>query len=129
MLLLLYPRHKKCVCGVRSFNHIPIEGFSSNLAQMFTSTRECAKPMLPMCQLKVNVTIKCQILNNQTLDSMSCPLCKPYTIWNIFFKLGSNVHFNKGMCRTHIAHVSVQGQGHNLRSKHLNIRQYVVSAL
>jgi len=29
-----------------------IEGFSSNLAEMFTPTRGCAEPMLPMCQLK-----------------------------------------------------------------------------
>jgi len=32
-----------------------------------------------MCQLKVKVTVKCQILNKQVLDFMSCPLCKPYT--------------------------------------------------
>jgi hypothetical protein len=62
---------------VRSKNPIPIEGFSSNLAQMFTSTRGCAEPMLPMCQVKV--TIEGQISNNQILDSMSCPLCKFFT--------------------------------------------------
>jgi len=33
---------------VRSINHIPFKGFSSNLAEMFTSTRRCAEPMLPM---------------------------------------------------------------------------------
>ena len=43
------------------------------------STRGCAEPMLPMCQLKVKVTVKCQILNKQILDIMSCPLYKPYT--------------------------------------------------
>jgi hypothetical protein len=64
---------------VRSINPIPIEGFSSNFAQMFTSTRGCAELMLPMCQLKVNVTIEGQISNNQILHSMSCPLCKSYT--------------------------------------------------
>jgi hypothetical protein len=47
---------------VRSINPMPIEGFSSNLAQMFTSTWGCAEPMLPMCQLKVKVTIEGQIL-------------------------------------------------------------------
>ena len=57
---------------------------------------------LAMCQLKVKVTIEFQISNNQILDIMSCPLCKSYTNWNIFFNLGSNVHLNKGMCRTHV---------------------------
>jgi hypothetical protein len=36
----------------------------------------------------------------------SCPLYNSYTNWKIFFKFGSNVHLNKGMCRTHVAHVS-----------------------
>jgi hypothetical protein len=65
-----------CVCSI---DPIPIEGFSSNLAQMFTSTRGCAEYMLPMCQLKVKVTIEGQISNNQILDSMSCLLGKSYT--------------------------------------------------
>jgi hypothetical protein len=114
---------------VRSINPIPIEGFSSNLSQMFTSRRGCAESILPMCQLKV--IIEGQISNDQILDSMSCPLCNSCTSWKIFFKLGSNVHLNEGMCRTHVAHVSAQGQGHNWRSniKQSNIRQYVVSAL
>jgi len=64
---------------VRSINPIPIEGSSSNLAEMFTSTRGCAESMLPMCQLKVNVTVEGQISNNQILDIMSYPLCKSYT--------------------------------------------------
>jgi len=84
----LYPDHKMWGVGgyngfalyhVRSINPIPIEGFSSNLAEMFTSTRGCAEPMLPMCQLKVKVTIEGQISNNQILVIMSCPLCKSYT--------------------------------------------------
>jgi len=58
--------------------------------------------MLPMCQLKVKVTIEGQISNNQILDIMLCPLCKSYTNWNIFFNLGSNVHLNTGMYRTHV---------------------------
>jgi hypothetical protein len=39
---------------------------------------------------------------------------RSYTNWRIFFKLGSNVHLNKGMCRTHVAHVSAQGQRHKV---------------
>ena len=62
---------------VRSIN--PIEGFSLNLAKMFISTRGCAEPMLPMCQLKLKITNKGRISNNQILDIMSCPLCKSYT--------------------------------------------------
>jgi len=97
----LYTRNKMCVGGaimdllcpvcpsvrpsvglhylVRSINPIPIEGLSSNLAEMFTSTSGCTEPMLPMCQLKVKVTIEGQKSNNQILDIMSCPLCKSYT--------------------------------------------------
>ena len=60
---------------VRSINPKPIEGFSSNLAAMFASSRGCAEPMLPICQLNVKVTIEGQISNNQILDIMSCPLC------------------------------------------------------
>ena len=64
---------------VCSINPKPIEGFSSNLAAMLTSSRGCAEPMLPLCQLNVKVTIEVQISNNQILDIMSCPLCKSYT--------------------------------------------------
>ena len=49
-----------------------MEGFSSNLNDTFTSTRGCAEPMLFMCQLKVKVTVKGQILNKQLLDIMFC---------------------------------------------------------
>jgi len=62
---------------VRFINPKPTGGFSSNLAEMFTSTRGWAEPMLSMCQLKV--TIEGQISSNQILDIMSCPLCKSYT--------------------------------------------------
>jgi len=53
-----------------------MEGFPSNLNVTFTSTRGCAEPM---CQLKLKVTVKGQILNKQILDIMSCPLYKPST--------------------------------------------------
>jgi len=75
----LYPHHKMWGEGyngfalsrpsarlhfhVHSINPIPIEGFSSNLAEMFTSTRGCAEPMLLMCQLKVKIIIEGQISN------------------------------------------------------------------
>jgi len=42
-----------------------MEGFPSNLNDTFTSTRGCAEPMLPMYQLKVKFTVKCQIFNKQ----------------------------------------------------------------
>ena len=66
-------------CRVRSINPLLIEGFSSNLAKRFTSTRGYAEPMLLMCQLKVKVTIEGQISNNQILDIMLFLLCKSYT--------------------------------------------------
>jgi len=56
-----------------------MEGFPSNLNDTFTSTRRCAEPILPMFQLKVKVTVKCQVLNKQILDIMFCLLCKSYT--------------------------------------------------
>jgi len=64
-----------------------MEGFPSNLNDTFTSTRECAETMSPMCQLKVKVTVKCQILNKQILYIMLCPLYKYYTNGRISFKL------------------------------------------
>ena len=64
---------------VHSITPLLMEGFPSNLNDTFTSTRGCAEPMLPMCQLKVKVTVKCQILNKQILDIMFCLLCKSYT--------------------------------------------------
>jgi len=63
---------------VRSITILLMEGFPSNLNDTFTLTRRCAEPMLPMCQLKVKVTVKGQIFNKQTLHIKSCPLYKPY---------------------------------------------------
>ena len=108
--LVLYPHHKMCVCvcvggvildslcrvgrsvrpspiRVRSTTPLLMEGFPSNLNDTFTSTRGCAKPMLPMCQLKVKVTVKGQIFNKQILHIMSCPLYNSFTNGRISFKL------------------------------------------
>ena len=52
---------------VHFINPIPIEGFSSNSAEMFTSTRGCAKLMLSMCKLKVKVTIKGSIIKQSNI--------------------------------------------------------------
>ena len=90
------------LCHVRSLTPLLMEGFPSNLNDTFTSTRGYAEPMLPMCQVKVKVTVKCQILNKQILDIMFCLLCKSYT--------------NEKKSLILVAHVSVQGQGHNWRS-------------
>jgi len=64
-----------------------MEGFPLNLNDTFTSTRGCAEPMLPMCQLKVKVTVECQIFNKQILHIMSCPLYNSFTNGRISFKL------------------------------------------
>jgi len=77
------------LCRVCSITPLLMEGLPSNLNDTFTSTRGCAEPMLPMCQLKGKVTVKCQILNKQILDIMSCPLFKPYTNGRISLDLQS----------------------------------------
>ena len=105
------------LCHVRSITPLLMEGFPSNLNDTFTSTRWCAKPM---CQLKVKVTLKCQILNKQILDFMSCPLYKPYTNGRISLDVQSPC------CPC----VSSRSRSH-LKSniKQTNIRHYVMSAL
>ena len=50
---------------VRSITPLLMEGFSLNFNDTFTSTRGCAEPMLPMCHVKVKVTVKGQIINKQ----------------------------------------------------------------
>ena len=50
---------------VRSITPLLMERFPSNLNDTFTSTRGCAEPIFPMCQVKVNVTVKGQIFNKQ----------------------------------------------------------------
>jgi len=50
---------------VRSITPLLMEGFPSNVNDIFTSTRGCAELMLPMCQVKVKVTVKGQIFNKQ----------------------------------------------------------------
>jgi len=77
---------------VRSINPIPMEGFPSNLNETFTSTMECAEPMLSMCQLKVKVTVKGQIFNKLILHIMSCPLYYSFTSGMISFKLKWHIH-------------------------------------
>jgi len=72
---------------VRSITPLLMEGFPSNLNDTFTSTRGCVEPKLPMCQLKVKVTVKGQIFNKQILHIMSCPLYNPFTNGRISFKL------------------------------------------
>jgi len=64
-----------------------MEGFPSNLKYTFTLTRGCAEPMLPMCQLKVKVTVKGQTFNKQILHIILCPLYNSFTNGRISFKL------------------------------------------
>jgi len=80
------------LCRVCSITPLLMEGFPSNLNATFTSTSGCAEPILPMCQLKVKVTVKCQIFNKQILDIMSCPLYNSFTNGRISFKLKWHIH-------------------------------------
>ena len=70
LFIIIPPTTIKCSVGkvftviiycAHSINPIVFAGFSTNLAQMFTSSRQCAKPMLPLFQLKVKVTFEGQI--------------------------------------------------------------------
>ena len=72
---------------VRSITPLLMEGFPSNLNDTFISSRGCAEPMLPMCQLKVKVTVEGQIFNKEILHIMSCPLYNSFTNGRISFKL------------------------------------------
>jgi len=56
---------RPCPIRVRSITPSLMEGFPSNLNDTLTSTRGCAEPMLPMCQLKVKVTVKVKYLTNK----------------------------------------------------------------
>ena len=71
---------------VGSITPLLMEGFHSNLHDTFTSTRGCAEPMLPMCLVKVKVTVKGQIFNKQYY-TLSCPLYNSFTNGRISFKL------------------------------------------
>jgi len=75
------------LCCVRSITPLLMDGFPSNLNDTFTSTRGCAEPMLPMCQLKVKVTVKGQIFNKEILHIMLCLLYNSFTNGRISFKL------------------------------------------
>ena len=94
-----------------------MEGFPSNLNDTFTSTRGCAEPMLPMCQLKVKVTVKCQIFNKQILDIMSCPLYNSFTNGRFPSNLNDVFTSTRGGAEPMLPMCQLdQGQGHNKMS-------------
>ena len=90
---------------VRSIIPLLMEGFSSNLNDTFTSTRGCAEPMLPMCQLKVKVTVKGQIFNKQYYT-----LCRVHSITPLLME-GFPSNFNDTFTSTRGC--AGQGQGHS----------------
>ena len=69
--------------------------------------------MLPMCQLKVKVTVKGQILNKQRVDIMFCLLCKSYTNWKKSLILAQLPMCQFKVMVTIEGQLSAQGQGHN----------------
>jgi len=81
------PSVRRSPIRVRSKTPLLKEGLPSNWNDTFTSTRGCAKTMVPMCQLKVKVTVKGQIFNKQILHIMSSPLYNSFTNGRISFKL------------------------------------------
>ena len=90
----IFNKHYYTLCLVRSITPLLMEEFPSNLNDTFTWTRGCAEPMLSMCQLKVKVTVKCQIFYKQILHIMSCPLYNSFTQGRISFKLEWHIHLN-----------------------------------
>jgi len=82
------------LCRFRSITPLLIEEFPSNLNDTFTSTRGCSEPMLPVCQLKVKVTVKGQILNKQILYIISCPLYNFFTNRRMSFSLERHIQLN-----------------------------------
>ena len=79
--------------------------------QMFALVRLCAEPITQACRLNVKVTVK----GHKFKPWISCSLHISWTLWKIFIKFGSNVHFSEMMCRTHNSTMQTQGQGHNWR--------------
>jgi len=118
------------LCRVRSITPLLMEGFPSNLNDIFTSTRGCAEPMLPMCQVNVKVTVKGQIFNKQYYT-----LCRVRSITSLLMEgfpsnLNDTFISTRGcaepmlpMCQLK---VKVTNRANN---KQTNITHYVVSAL
>jgi len=93
-------------CRVRSITPLLMEGFPSNLNDTFTSTRGCAEPMLPMCQLKVKVTIKCQILKQTNIRHYVMSSLKTLYQWKDFLGCAEPM---LPMCQLKVK-VTVKGQ-------------------
>ena len=78
-----------------------------------------------MCQLKVKVTVKGQILNKQIIYIKSFPFDKPYTNRRISFKLDWHIHLNWGCAETMLSmrqlkvKVTVKGQIINKQILHI----------
>ena len=119
---------------VRSITPLLMEGFLSNLNDLFTSTRGCEETMLPMCQLKV--TVKGQIFNKQILHIIKLTKGKcvrsitplltegfPSNLNDTFTSTRGCTEPMLSMCQLNVK-VTVKGQILNQ-----NIRHYVLSAL
>jgi len=100
------------VC-VRSITPLLMEGFPLNLNDTFTATRGCAEPTLPKCQLKVKVTVKCQIFNKQYYT-----LCCVRSITPLLME---GFHW---MCRAHVAHVFSSRSRSQLKVKYITNKYY-----
>ena len=68
--------------------------------------------MLPMCQLKVKVTVKVQIFNKQILHLCRVRSITPLLMEGFPSNLNDTLTSTRG-CAEPIAHVSAQGQGHS----------------
>ena len=86
---------------VRSIYRIPIDGFSSNLAAMLTSSRGCAEPMLPLCQLNVKGPYSQRIILGSDLDfDLNSDLDFPESIFKTVFTNGFRLRLSLDyLCR------------------------------
>jgi len=81
--------------------------------------------MLPMCQLKVKVTVKGQIFNKQILHIMSCPLYTSFLMEGFPSNLNDTFTTTRGcaepmlsMCQLKV-NVTVTGQIFNKQILHI----------
>jgi len=125
--LLWYIYNTQSLIGITFF----IVNIFIGIQQLLYPTTKCGWGAIMDSLCHVRPSVHPSVGRSVGPSPLSCLLYKSYTNWRIFFKLSWNVHLNKEMCKSHVAHGSAQGQGHNWRSniKQSNIRHYVVFAL
>jgi hypothetical protein len=115
--------------GLRSRSHMKVKNWLDLILLNFNMYLNISENRKGIC-LKLKIYIWCAKIKicMSSFITLYCILTKlcPFlslqiytqsNIRRIFFKLYSNVHLNKVMCRTYVTFVSASGQGHTWRSK------------